>query len=142
MRKYLKMIRRGDLLIILFLMAASFLPLGVFSYHQANAESADNIAVISVDGNIVKEFVLKDDGKTETYVYQDDHGHENVIVREGAQIRIVSADCDDQLCVRMGAKDGIGETIICLPNRVLIEVRGAQGTTADDGDEEALDIIS
>ncbi len=32
MRKYLKMIRRGDLLIILFLMAASFLPLGVFSY--------------------------------------------------------------------------------------------------------------
>ena len=31
MRKYLKMIRMGDLLIILFLMAASFLPLGVFS---------------------------------------------------------------------------------------------------------------
>jgi len=49
MRKYLKMIRRGDLLIILFLMAASFLPLGVFSYHQANAESADHIAVISVE---------------------------------------------------------------------------------------------
>lgn len=140
MRKYLKMIRRGDLLIILFLMAASFLPLGVFSYHQANAESADNIAVISVDGKTVKEFVLKDDGKTETYVYQDDHGHENVIVREGSQIRITSADCDDQLCVRMGAKDGIGETIMCLPNRVLVEIRGAQGTTADD--EEALDIIS
>ncbi|WP_319468416.1 NusG domain II-containing protein [uncultured Trichococcus sp.] len=140
MRKYLKMIRRGDLLIILFLMAASFLPLGVFSYHQANAESADKIAVISVDGKVVKEFVLKNDGKTETYVFHDDHGHENVIVREGSQIRIASADCDDQLCVRMGAKDDIGETIMCLPNRVLIEVRGAQGTTADD--EEALDIIS
>jgi hypothetical protein len=42
----------------------------------------------------------------------------------------------------MGAKDGIGETIMCLPNRVLVEVRGAQGTTADDEDEEALDIIS
>lgn len=142
MRKYLKMIRRGDLLIILFLMAASFLPLGVFSYHQANAESADNIAVISVDGKMVKEFVLKDDGKSETYVFHDDHGHENVIVREGTQIRITSADCDDQLCVRMGAKDGIGETIMCLPNRVLVEVRGAQGTPPDDEDEEALDIIS
>lgn len=141
MRKYLKMIRRGDLFIILFLMAASFLPLGIFGYHQANAESADKIAVVSVDGNVVKEFVLKDDGKTETYVYQDDHGHENVIVREGATVRIESADCDDQLCVRMGAKDGIGETIMCLPNRVLVEVRGADGA-ANDADEEALDIIS
>ena len=140
MRKYLKMIRRGDLLIILFLMAASFLPLGVFSYHQANAESADHIAVISVDGNVVKEFVLKDDGQTETYVFRDDDGHENVIVREGTQIRIDSADCDDQLCVRMGAKDGIGETIVCLPNRILVEVRGTQRAT--DEDEEALDIIS
>ena len=45
MRKYLKMIRRGDLLIILFLMAASFLPLGVFSYHQANAESGEGICL-------------------------------------------------------------------------------------------------
>jgi hypothetical protein len=40
----------------------------------------------------------------------------------------------------MGAKDGIGETIVCLPNRVLVEVRGTQGAT--DEDEEALDIIS
>nr|WP_319215752.1 NusG domain II-containing protein [uncultured Trichococcus sp.] len=141
MRKYLRMIRRGDLLIILFLMAASFLPLGVFSYHQANAESADKIAVVSVDGKVVKEFVLKDDGKTETFVFHDDHGHENVIVREGDQIRIDSADCDDQLCVRMGAKDDIGETIMCLPNRVLVEVRGADGASTDE-DEEALDIIS
>ena len=122
-------------------MAASFLPLGVFGYQRANAESADKIAVVSVDGNVVKEFVLKEDGKTETYVFHDDHGHENVILREGSQIRIASADCDDQLCVRMGAKDDVGETIMCLPNRVLVEVRGADGA-ATDSDEDALDIIS
>jgi len=133
------MIRKGDLIIILFLIMASFFPLGIFTYHQVNAESTEKIAVLSIDGKRVKEFVLADDGETETYVYSDDHGHENTIVREGTTIRIDSADCKDQLCVRMGAKSEAGETVLCLPNRVLIEVKTNQDTEID---ENALDIIS
>ncbi|CZR00835.1 Hypothetical protein Tpal_2577 [Trichococcus palustris] len=139
MKKYLRMLRKGDLIIILFLMVGSFFPLGIFTYQQANAENRERIAVVSVDGKAVKEFALRDDGKTETYVCVDGHGHENTIVREGSVIYMDSADCKDQLCVRMGAKSKAGETILCLPNRVLIEVKASPDTQTD---ENALDIIS
>ena len=136
--KYVKMIRRGDVIIVLMLMLASFIPLGIFTYRQAQAENLTLQAVVKVDGETVKVFDLVDDGETETYVYVDDHGHENVIVRTGTSVDMIEANCSDQVCVRMNAIEHVGETILCLPHRLLVEVTSYQAVEPHDD----IDVIS
>ena len=46
----------------------------------------------------------------------------NVILVEPGSIRMQSADCPDQICVHQGALHDTGR-IVCLPNRVLIEMQ-------------------
>lgn len=139
MKEQLKMIRRWDIVIVLALMVASFLPLGLFTYVQAQTEDTELKAVVSVDGEYITEFILADDGQTEEYVYIDDHGHENTVVRDGLMVYMSDASCNDQLCVRKGDISSVGETIVCLPNHLLVEV---EPTQADSDIENELDIIS
>lgn len=138
MKKYLKMIRRGDIVIVLLLMIGSFLPLGIFTYQQASATGNDRQAVVTVDGEVVKVFDLVDDGETESFLYRDEHGHENLIVRTGTTVDMTEANCRDQVCVRMLPIDAPGETIVCLPHKLLVEVISDEPVE----DADALDIIS
>ena len=46
-----------------------------------------------------------------------------VVVEEGS-IHVEDADCPDKICERMGKISKAGETIICLPNRVVIKILG------------------
>lgn len=136
--KYLKKVRRGDVIIVLLLMIGSFIPLGVFTYRQAQADENRLQVVVEADGEVVKVFDLVDDGETETFVYHDEDGHENVIVRNGLSVTMQEANCGDQVCVRMNAVDAAGETILCLPHRVLVEVKSDEPVEPADG----LDVIS
>lgn len=46
--------------------------------------------------------------------------------------RVRRSDCPDQICVRQGAVSHPGETIICLPNRVVLKVTGDEGENGVD----------
>lgn len=45
-----------------------------------------------------------------------------VMVIDGAKVYMESADCPNQICVHHSSISHKGETIICLPNRVVIEI--------------------
>ena len=45
-----------------------------------------------------------------------------VMVIDGTKVYMESADCPNQICVHHGAISHTGETIVCLPNRVVIEI--------------------
>ena len=126
MMKYIKMIKRGDVIVVLLLMLGSFLPLGIFSYVQATADHSNMQVVVQANGEIVHVFDLVDDGKTETFHYDDDHGHSNSIVRTGMTVSMTEATCTDQVCVRMSDVALVGDTILCLPHKLLVEVRSDQ----------------
>ena len=126
MMKYIKMIKRGDVIVVLLLMLGSFLPLGIFSYVQATADHSNMQVVVQANGEIVHVFDLVDDGKTETFHFEDDHGHSNTIVRTGMTVSMTEATCTDQVCVRMSDVALVGDTILCLPHKLLVEVRSDQ----------------
>ena len=48
-------------------------------------------------------------------------GHVNTVEIRNHQIRVASADCPDQTCVRMGWLRGAGTPIVCLPHDLVIE---------------------
>ena len=60
-----------------------------------------------------------------------DHGN-NTIIINGNEIKIVDADCKDKLCIKQGSISKIGKTLICLPNELIIEIKGDEYDSSDD----------
>ena len=54
-------------------------------------------------------------------------GHVNTLVIEGGRARIEAADCPDKLCVKQRAISKAGESIICLPHKLVIRISGESG---------------
>ena len=76
------------------------------------------IAVVSVDGDKVAEYSLARDGEYSL------NGGTNLLVIEDGRAYMKDADCPDKLCIHQGKKTKNGERIVCLPNRVMIEISG------------------
>lgn len=125
MKKLIKMMKTGDIIIIGLLVILSFLPLAYFSSQKeskdVNTESVDYL-VVSVDGEELHRMELKDDYIRESYQYESEEGQINLIERDGKKAYMAYANCPDSLCVKQGEISEVGETIVCLPHRVLLEV--------------------
>lgn len=86
-----------------------------------------NTADIYIDDKLVQTIDMSVDDE---YTFQTDKGSNTVEVRNGA-VSVKSADCPDKVCVRMGTKNRNGETITCLPHKLVIEVHGGQEQEVD-----------
>ena len=47
------------------------------------------------------------------------------------EAKMIQADCPDRLCVHQRAIAGQGETIVCLPNKIVVEVKGEHDAEFD-----------
>ena len=74
-------------------------------------------------------------GEEEVFLFSQ---NENVVIHlyEDGTICFEESDCPDQICVRTGRIDEIGESAACLPNEFIIKI-----VPTGDYEEETLDII-
>ena len=77
-------------------------------------------AEITVDGVTVATLPLNTDT---TYTVKGVGGHNTVVVC-GGKVTVTDANCPDKICVRHRAVSRAGESIICLPHRVVVTVIG------------------
>jgi len=49
-----------------------------------------------------------------------------VVEIDGLRTRVVSSPCRDKLCVNAGWLERPGEIAVCLPQRVVVEIRGVR----------------
>ena len=78
------------------------------------------MVVVSVDGAEVASFPLDENRIYEIAGY--DEGHNTLIIQDG-EAYMSEASCPDHLCMGMGKISHAGQSIICLPNRVIVEIR-------------------
>lgn len=138
MKNFLKQMKYGDIIILVFLVLLSFLPVTIFAIQEGNTEVDSYTAVISSNGEAVHEIVLTDDDETETFEYTNSNGQTNIVVREGTSIHMHDADCADQLCVRQGEISTPGETIVCLPHTFLVEITSDSEDIDTDSEIDAI----
>lgn len=105
-----KRVKIGDILLIAALVAACF---AVWIFPKARG----NTVVISLDGAVVHTLDLK---KDQTVDLPDGT---KVILEQGL-VRVEGSTCPDHLCERMGAVSKTGDVILCVPNRISVEIRG------------------
>ena len=112
-----------DALVVLAVLALA-LGLGARFYRPFAAEGA-LCAVISIDGRETERLPLVPTERT----YQSRGYHVTVeVTAEGA--RVSHADCPTQDCVHTGTITRPGQSIVCLPARVVVTLSGA---AADSG---------
>ena len=79
---------------------------------------------VKVDGNIVYMLSLDKNASVTVEGYQ---GGSNTVVIENGTVYMKDADCPDKLCEKTGKISKNGETIVCLPHRVVVEIQGGEG---------------
>ena len=84
-------------------------------------------AQVEVDGRIVETLPLDKD--TEYEIISD--GGTNTLVIEDGYATMTEADCPDLICVRHPKISKTGESIICLPHKVVVMVVNGEEAEAD-----------
>lgn len=75
---------------------------------------------IYVDGNLHGVYALS---KDEQIDIQSKYGENTVLIRNG-NVSVVQSSCKDKLEINAGEISRRGESLICLPNRLVITVSG------------------
>ena len=78
-----------------------------------------NIAQVRVSGEVVLELDLNRDTRQELH---GDNGIDLVIVVDSGSVYVENSECPDKICVNKGRISDVGETIVCLPARTIVEV--------------------
>ena len=66
-------------------------------------------------------------------------GDTNVCEIKNGEVKMIEADCPDHLCLKQRAVDSTGGTIVCLPNKVVIE--GEKGDSSAEEDTPEFDTV-
>lgn len=103
-----------DLILIFALLVIG---VSVFIIIEATRDAGAE-AVVSVDGKEVSRYSLSEDGE-----FEINSGTNTLVIKDG-KAYVIHADCPDKLCVNQGKISRGGERIVCLPNRVMIEIIG------------------
>lgn len=108
----MKMSKKDLVLIlsILVLIAASF-----FVMRKQNAQDAGSVRV-TVDGVESGVYPLNQDDEISI-----NDGTNTIVIADG-EVNMVKADCPDHICVDHKPISKNGESIICLPNKVVVEI--------------------
>ena len=100
------------LIAVLLLLSLSFLLITRFNKREGA------VALVEVDGAVVGRYPLSVDG---VFVL---NGGTNVLIIEEGTARLVESHCPDRTCELTGRVRYVGQTIVCLPNRLSVTVTG------------------
>ncbi|TJX14784.1 NusG domain II-containing protein [Tissierella creatinini] len=120
---------KGDKLLVVLVVILSFTAMG---YIRRQAFSKNGIYIsVQVAGEEVKRIILDSKLVGTRIPIQSKYGY-NLIELGDNSIRVIEADCPDKIDVKKGPISRIGETIVCLPNRMVIEIKGIEEDTEMD----------
>ena len=86
---------------------------------------AEGVSVaVNIDGVQTAVYPLAEDREV-VIPTGDDGEHRNVLVIRDGKAYISQADCPDEICVKTRAAAYVGETIVCLPHKLVIEITAA-----------------
>lgn len=119
---WLKTYKNDVLLIAALLILGGGLALFLWSTRQAGG-----VVSVQVDGDTVAELPLSED----TRLVLGEGAHTNTLVIKDGAARVVEASCPDQICVDHGAIRYEGESVVCLPHRLVVTVEGGGSNGVD-----------
>ena len=116
--------RRIDIIVIASLLLLSLITLLIINL----AKKEGSLVRVEIDGEIYGEYSLSTNNE-----YTLNGGTNILTIKDGVAYMTYS-NCPDHTCEKTGKIKFVGETIVCLPNKVAVTIIG----DSDDG----VDLIS
>ena len=110
------MIRKADIILAIILIIVGL----IVSYTFASDNDAGDTVSVTVNGQSYASYPLSEDREIE--VSKNDHINK-ITIKDG-QVSMAFSDCANQDCVLHHAISKTAETIVCLPNKVIVEIEG------------------
>lgn len=113
--------KKNDWVLIVFLL---LIAAGGFTLHAIRNEPVNGRVEVWVDGELWGTYSLDKD------IVVDIEGTNQLTIRNN-KADMTWADCPDKLCVRQKPVSKDGESIICLPNQIVISIIGSEKNELD-----------
>lgn len=115
-------LKKKDWILILIIVGVAVL---VTLIHVFIGGKGASKVTVKVDGVIQGTYSLAEDQEIEI------NGGTNILEIKNGRAKMIEADCPDQLCVHQKAVSMNHESIICLPNKVVVEVESSENSEYD-----------
>lgn len=120
--------KKGDIALLALLMVMMVVS-GIYVWRL----QSDNLtAVVIQDGRVVREIDLTTLQEPIEFRVDTGWGGYNIVQAEPGRIRVLSANCPEQVDVRQGWISHPYQSIVCLPHRLVIQIRATEPPDIDD----------
>lgn len=121
-----KRLGKNDYIFLLAIVFLSCVMLVIFyGLHSKKGE----YVLVTVDGNVFGKYSLVQNQEID--IINDDGKVTNHLVIRDGKADMTKADCPDGLCVNQKAISLDKETIVCLPNKVVVEIVSSNESDID-----------
>lgn len=108
-------LRKADLMLIAVVFAVGAVLVTVMLLLSSDGGTAQ----VRIAGVVTASYPLDRDA---TYTIDGVNGGTNLLIIENGSARIEEASCPDGICVHTGRVSRNGQSIVCLPNQVVVEI--------------------
>ena len=112
---------KNDIILISVILVAALIFLAVFTLNKQEG-SAVTVKIDGVDSDI---YELNKDISVDIVTGENDEFINTLVIADG-KAYIVNANCPDKICEGHRPVSYTGETIVCLPHKVTIEITAAK----------------
>lgn len=120
---------KGDKILIVVIVLISIISLGFVK--NRFIKYSDKYISVQVNGEEHKKIYFDDALIGETIPIETPFGYNLLKIGDG-EVRVIEASCPDKLDVLQGPISEPGEIIVCLPNRLIVEIKGSQDSNSID----------
>lgn len=117
-------IRKADIVLFCFLILSAGISAALILF-RLSGPAGD--VVITLNGNPYGTYSLEEDRRIEI----SGENYHNVVLIENGSVRMQSSDCHNQICVNHMPISRSGESIICLPHRIVVRIQGGKEADVD-----------
>ena len=114
---------KADIVLLAVLVAAG---LASSAFLAVSGESGARV-VIESDKKIFARYSLDENREV---VVKSKNGTNTVVIEDG-RVYVKDASCSNQVCAEHASISRSGESIVCLPNRLLVKIEGEGGDGPD-----------
>lgn len=118
--------KKNDIILIGIVVIVAVIFFGIFQMTKKDGASI----IVTIDGKLYGTYSLD---KEEVIEIESEYGTNELIIKDH-KAKMEGASCPDQLCMHQHAIDKTGQTIVCLPNKVVV--------TVENGEENEVDITA
>lgn len=114
-------IRKNDIILLIGIIGIAVICLVI----QFMSPASSGNLIVQIDGEKVASYPLNEDAE-----FEINDGTNRVEITEGT-VKMIQADCPDQICVHHKAISKNNETIVCLPNKIVLVIESAEEAEFD-----------